>query len=67
MRITLIYIANGREYGYWDKVWNVLPETNNNNVIVGFLVGIINTLVKAIHLRQPSLDPGWYFFPGYDP
>ena len=62
-----IFCVVGREYGFWDHVWKVFPDTDNNDVIVGFLVGIINTLVKAIHLRQPSLDPGWYFYPGYDP
>lgn len=62
-----IFCVVGREYGFWDHVWKVLPDTDNNDVIVGFLVGIINTVVKAIHLRQPSLDPGWYFYPGYDP
>jgi len=62
-----VFCVVGREYGYWDQVWKILPDTDNNDVIVGFLVGIINTLVKAMHLRQPSLDPGWYFFPGHDP
>jgi hypothetical protein len=62
-----IFCVVGKEYGYWDKGWNILPDTDNNIAIVSFLVGIINTLVKARHFRQPSLDPGWYFFPGYDP
>lgn len=62
-----IFCVVGREYGYWDHVWKIMPDTENNDAIVGFLVGIINTLVKAIHLRQPSIEPGWYFFPGYDP
>ena len=62
-----IFCIVGREYGYWEQVWNILPDTDNNDAIVGFIVGIINTLVKAIYLRQPSLDPGWYFFPEYDP
>jgi hypothetical protein len=62
-----IFCVVGKEYGYWDKVWKILPDTDNNIVIVSFLVGIINTLVKARHFYQPSIDPGWYFFPGYDP
>jgi len=62
-----IFCVVGKEYGYWDKGWKILPDTDNNIVIVSFSVGIINTLVKARHFYQPSIDPGWYFFPGYDP
>lgn len=57
-----VFCIAGREYGFWNVVWNLLPANERHDEIVALLVGITNTLVKAVHARTPSLEPGFYFF-----
>jgi hypothetical protein len=59
-----VFCVAGREYGFWDKVWNLFPADKQQNEIVSMLVGIANTLVQAAQLRRPTLEPGYYFFDG---
>lgn len=61
-----IFCIASREYGFWNTVWNLLADDGRNTVIISFLVGILNTLVQSAHFRRPSLEPGWYFYPGIE-
>jgi hypothetical protein len=56
-----IFCVAGREYGYWDQVWNLFVPAEQHDEIVVFLVGIINTLVKKIRSQEERLEPGRYF------
>lgn len=58
-----VFCVVGREYGYWDKVWKTFVPSNQHDEIAALVVGIMNTLVAARHLRQPALESGPYFFP----
>lgn len=59
-----VFCIAGREYGFWDRVWKLFAAPGNNDEIVAFVVGVVNTLVKASHLRTPTLEPGHYFLSG---
>jgi hypothetical protein len=63
-----IFCVASREYGFrGDSAWNLRSQEDNDDVIAWFLVGIMNTVVEALHSRRPSIQPGWYFTPGYNP
>lgn len=60
MRVPLpvnIFCVAGREYGYWNQV----APVEQDDEIVFFLVGVINTLVKEVRSQEEQLEPGWYF------
>lgn len=64
MRVPLpvnIFCVAGREYGYWNQVWSLVAPVEQHDEIVGFLVGVINTLVKEVRSQEGRLEPGWYF------
>lgn len=58
-----VFCIVGREYGYWSKRWNLFSPPTAHAEIVCFVVGIVNTLFKESKIRDPDLEPGWYFFP----
>ncbi len=60
-----VFCVAGKEYGFWqDGVWKLWPTSGQPEPTMGFVVGILNTLVKAASKQRSILDPGWYFFPG---
>ncbi len=58
-----VFCIAGREYGFWNQRWNLFSPPTAHAEIVAFVVGIINTLLKESKIRDPGLEPGWYFFP----
>jgi hypothetical protein len=60
-----IFCVAARDYGFrGDGVWQLWPDSGQPDPIMGFLVGILNTLVKAAGQQRSALEPGWYYFAG---
>ena len=52
----------GREYIFWaDGQWMLFDNTENNNEVVGFVVGVLNTIYQNQY-RNVNSVPGIYLF-----
>jgi hypothetical protein len=52
----------GREYMFWkDGQWSLFDDIENYNEVVGFVVGVINTIYQS-QFRNINSVPGYYLF-----